>query len=247
MMLYEGIKTKAMDGFSYNNIFETKGIEYLIIIAFLVMIIPFWIIINKRTVMTTAIKQVFGVLSAGILRIPQGLFYSRNHTWAHLEKSGTARLGLDDFLMHITGEVKFRSHINRGDLINKGDLLGEIDQNGKQLKIYSPLSGIIVDSNSLLEESPGVLNDDPYGKGWMYQIKPSKWIAETNSCYLAEEAISWSKKEIERFKDFMASTMKNYSPGTSMLILQDGGELCDRPLSELPDEVWQDFQKSFLN
>ena len=41
--------------------------------------------------------------------------------------------------------------------------------------------------------------------------------------------------------------MKKYSPETSMLMLQDGGELIDRPLSELPDEVWQDSQKSFLN
>jgi hypothetical protein len=50
-----------------------------------------------------------------------------------------------------------------------------------------------------------------------------------------------------RFKDFMAESMKKQSPETTMMIMQDGGELCDRPLSELPDEVWQDFQKSFLN
>ena len=68
-----------------------------------------------------------------------------------------------------------------------------------------------------------------------------------DSYYLAEEAIDWSKKELERFKDFLAVSMKKYSPETSMVILQDGGELCDQPLSELPDEVWQDFQKSFLN
>jgi hypothetical protein len=45
----------------------------------------------------------------------------------------------------------------------------------------------------------------------------------------------------------MAESVKKYSPETSMVILQDGGELFDRPLSELPNEAWQDFQKSFLN
>jgi glycine cleavage system H protein len=236
-----------MDGFSYNNIFETKGLEYLIIIAFLIMIIPFWITINKRAQIARQIKRAFGILSASILRIPQGLFYSKNHTWTFLEKSGTAKVGLDDLLLHLTGEVRFSYLRSREENINKGDLLAEIVQNGKLLKIYSPVSGKIMDTNLLLRESPEVLNEDPYGDGWICRIKPSKWVAETNSYYLAEEAITWSKKELERFKDFLAVAIDKYSPDTSMVILQDGGELCDKPLSELPDEVWQDFQKSFLN
>ena len=241
------IKKIKMDGFSYTNIFETKGIEYLIIIAFLAMIIPFWIIINRQAVIKRQIRNAIGILSAGILRIPQGLFYSKNHTWAHLEKSGIAKVGLDDFLLHITGEVKFSNLKNPGNFINKGELLADIDQNGKLLQIYSPLSGRVMNTNTTLYESPGVINEDPYGKGWIYKIKPSEWIAETGSYYLAEEAIAWSKNELERFKDFLAESVKKYSPETSILILQDGGELCDQPLSELPNEVWQDFQKSFLN
>jgi len=93
-----------MDGFSYSNIFETKGIEYLIIIAFLILIIPFWIIINRQARIKMQIGKAMGILSANILRIPQGLFYSRNHTWAHLGSSGNAGVGLHDFLLHITGE-----------------------------------------------------------------------------------------------------------------------------------------------
>jgi glycine cleavage system H protein len=236
-----------MDGFSYNNIFETKGIEYLIIITFLLMIIPFWIAINKQSKISGQIKKAIGILSANILRIPQGLFYSKNHTWTHLEKSGFAEVGIDDFLIHITGEVKVSNLKNPGSFINKGELLADIDQNGKLLQIFSPISGRIMDTNKRLYEKPGIINEDPYGKGWIYKIQPSEWISETDSCYLANEAVTWSKMELNRFKDFMAESMKKYSPETAMLILQDGGELRDRPLSELPDEVWQDFQRSFLN
>jgi glycine cleavage system H protein len=236
-----------MDGFSYNNIFETKGIEYLIIIAFLVFIIPFWIIINKQNAIKKQVKKVLGVLSANVLSIPRGLFYSKNHTWTHLERSGNAMVGLDDFLLHITGEIKFRNIKNPNDLIVKGDLIAEIVQDGKILKITSPISGKIVSNNSRLKYNPGIMNEDPYGKGWIYRIEPNHWIEETSSYYLADEAVAWAKREFVRFKDFLAESMNKYSPETSMLILQDGGELCDRPLSELPDEVWQDFQKSFLN
>ncbi len=236
-----------MDGFSYNNIFETKGIEYLIIIAFLILIIPFWMIINKQSEVKVHINRALGILTANILRIPRGLFYSRSHTWAHLQKSGNALVGLDDFLLHITGEVRIKNLKAPGDTIQKGEIMAEVIQNGKSLKIASPLSGEIVSQNSLPGENPGTVNEDPYGDGWIYAIKPNNWIKETSSYLLADEAVSWSKNELLRFRDFMAESMKKYNPETSMVILQDGGELCDKPLSELPDAVWQDFQKSFLN
>lgn len=236
-----------MDGFSYLDIFATKGLEYLIIIAFLALLIPFWIVLNKQVKLTRQIQSALGTLSANILKIPQGLFYSRNHTWMHMEKSGAAKVGLDDLLLHITGEVKFSNLKKTGELINKGDLLTEIDQNGKILQVFSPLTGKILDTNPLLQESPGTLNEDPYGKGWIYKIKPTNWIAEAKSCYFAEDATIWSEKELTRFKDFLAVTMKNHSPDASMVILQDGGELCDHSLSTCSDEVWKDFQKEFLN
>jgi len=236
-----------MDGFSYSDIFATKGIEYLIIITFLVLLIPFWLVLNKQKQISSTIQKALGFLSASILKIPQGLFYSRNHTWMHMEKSGTAKIGLDDLLLHITGEVKFKIHKKQGDEIIKGDLLTEIDQNGKLLRILSPVSGKITNINSTINENHGMLNEDPYGKGWIYKIKPSNWVAETKSCYFAEEATNWSAKELERFKDFLAVSMKNYAPEPSMVILQDGGELCDHSLSALPNEIWRDFEDEFLN
>ena len=108
-----------MDGFSYNNIFETKGIEYLIIIAFLLMIIPFWIMINREVSIKSQIRNAIGILTEGILRIPLGLLFSKNHTWAHLEKSGVAEVGIDDFLLHITGEVKFSNLKAPGALLTR--------------------------------------------------------------------------------------------------------------------------------
>jgi glycine cleavage system H protein len=236
-----------MDNFSYTNIFDTKGIEYIVVIIFFLLLIPFWLLLNRKVKISTQIRKALGFLTANVLRIPQGVFHSKNHTWAFLEKTGEAKVGLDDLLLHITGEIKFNCLKNSGEMINKGDLLLEIDQNDKLLQIFSPISGEILNSNDSINSNPEILNEDPYGDGWIYQIKPLAWKAETNSYYLAEEAIEWSKKELERFKDFLAESVKKYSPEQSMLILQDGGELRDNTLSELPDEVWKDFQKDFLN
>jgi len=236
-----------MESFSYTNIFDTKGIEYIAILFFFALLIPFWILLNRKVQITKQIKKALGFLSANVLNIPQGVFHSKNHTWAFLEKNGDAKVGLDDLLIHLTGEVKVRSLKNTGELINKGDLLLEVDQNGKLLQVFSPISGKILNSNDDLTTNPELINEDPCGNGWVYRIKPSNWKTETQNYYLAEEAIDWSKKELDRFKDFLAESMKKHSPEQSMVVLQDGGELRDNTLSELPDEIWKDFQHDFLN
>ena len=237
-----------MESFSRVDIFDTKGIEYLFVIGYLLFLIIFWNIANKHEKIITQIKRVINTLSAGILRIPQGLFYNRYHTWAHLEESGAAKVGVDDFLQHVVGEAKLTKLKEPGEKIKKGDLLTQLDQDGKSLRVFSPISGTILDTNSVLNEKPEMLNEDPYNKGWIYKIKPSAWIKETNSYFLAEEATKWSIKELDRFKEFLTGgAMRKYSSEPSMILLQDGGEIRDKILSELPDEVWMDFQNEFLN
>ncbi|MCX6279422.1 MAG: glycine cleavage system protein H [Bacteroidetes bacterium] len=236
-----------MDGFTYYNIFETKGMEYLIIITFLALLIPFSIILNRKVKIKKQIQKVMGILTSSILKIPQGVLYSRSHTWAHLSKSGIADVGMDDLLLHITGEVRLNYLKKPGEPIAKGELMTEIDHQGKMLKIFSPISGQVMETNSLLIESPGILNEDPYETGWIYKIKPYNWKSDTNSYYLSDAATIWSKKEVERFKDFLAVAMPKHMPDSSAVAMQDGGELRDQLLAELPDEIWCDFQKEFLN
>jgi glycine cleavage system H protein len=236
-----------MEGFTYQNIFETKGIEYLLIISFFAVLIPFWIILSKHVKATRFLQRSMGFLSARSLTVPQGLFFSKFHTWTHLERSGIARVGLDDFLLHITGPVQFKPVKKPGDSINKGDLLATIIRDGKQLEIFSPISGEIVEENHVIQEDSDHLNFDPCMKGWIFKIKPASWIAETKSYYLAEKATAWSAQELERFKGWLANSSSKYGTFNSGIVLQDGGELVEKPLAELPAELWQDFQESFLN
>jgi glycine cleavage system H protein len=236
-----------MEGFTYQNIFETKGIEYLLIICFFAVLIPFWVILNKHVKTTRFLQQSMGFLSARSLSVPQGLFFSKFHTWTHLERSGVARVGLDDFLLHLTGPVQFKPDRKPGDTIHKGDLLATILRDGKQLGILSPISGEIVEENHVIQEDTDQLNFDPCMKGWIFKIKPSSWIDETKSYYLAEKATAWSAQELDRFKEWLASSSSKYGAFNSGIVLQDGGELVEKPLAGLPPELWRDFQESFLN
>ena len=236
-----------MDGFTYNDIFQTKGTEYLIIIAFLMLLIPFWMIINKKQAIVMMIREALGTLNLGILKIRRGIFYSRNHTWAYLEPSGEARVGLDDLLMHATGQVKLHYAKSPDDQINKGEYVAEIEHDGKRLQIFSPLTGRVVRTNLQVLDEPGIMNADPYGQGWLLKIMPDNWVDETKSYYLSDDAVLWFKNELDKLKDFMAVSLGKSAPEHKVVILQEGGELSDHPLAEMPGEIWQDFQHEFLD
>lgn len=236
-----------MEGFTYNNIFDTKGIEYVIILSFFAILVPFWLFMNRKIKKTAEAGKTQGFLTASSLKIPQGVFFSKFHTWAHLLTNGEARVGIDDLLIHFTGNVNFEHVKSTGDSIRKGEVLTVVIHNGKNLRILSPISGEIRRTNSNLNENPDLLKDDTYRQGWIYTIKPTNWKAETNSYYLAEEATYWAKQELLRFKDFLSISVQKFMPQPSGVVLQDGGELTDAPMAELPQEVWQDFQDKFLN
>jgi len=237
-----------MEGFSVVDIYETKGAEYLFVIGYLLILIIFWRLTRNPVKMLRQIKDAVSTLSAKILNIPQGIYFSKNHTWTHLGESGAAKVGLDDFLQHVIGELQPTGLKDPGDSIKKGELLAEIEQDGKQLKVYSPISGVVLETNASLAENPEIINTDPYNQGWLYQIKPSNWMKDTSSCLLAEKASEWSDRELSRFKDFLSmGAMRKFSSEPAMMMLQDGGEIRDHVLSELPEEVWIDFQEEFLN
>lgn len=234
-----------MDGFSYNNIFDTKGIEYLVVIAFLIVIILWWQLMKANSIRPKKMQKTSGALSFSTLKIPLGLFYSKNHTWLFMQKSGIAKVGLNDLLVHLTGIKKVIPLKESGEQVSKGDVLARIGNNGKSINILSPISGTVIKPNPALEMDADTLNDDPYGKGWIYSIRPANWKGETATCYHADESPDWLRAELERFKEFISMNINKYAKDGSAVILQDGGELCDYTLSGLPEECWSDFGKNF--
>jgi glycine cleavage system H protein len=230
----------------YKDIFETKGIEYIIIIFFLLLLIPFWFKLNQVKVVQKITEQI-GNLTAAILKIPKGILFCKNHTWTHLEKSGTAKMGIDDFLLKTIGKSSIKGLKSRGEKIKKGDLIAEMHQDHKTLNIYSPISGEIKSINPILENDSNIADDNVYEKYWIYSIEPSNWQSETQSFYMADAAIAWSKNELAKLKDWIMKSMANTSPGQPYHVLQEGGELQINPLAGEPKEVWSDFQKEFLN
>lgn len=186
-------------------------------------------------------------LNVNSVAAPAGLFYDKTHTWAFMEKDGMVKIGIDDFLQHLTGQLTQVKMKAPGEKVRKGEKIFTIVHEGKQLEIYSPVSGYIKNQNKTLLSNPEMMNSAPYSDGWVYQIEPANWLRETRFMFMADKFKEWLDDEFTRLKDFLATSANSNSVVYEHIVLQDGGELTDNVLAGLGPEVWEDFQTQFLD
>jgi len=181
------------------------------------------------------------------IKVPAGLYFDKTHTWAFMEKSGIVTVGIDDFLQHVTGPISRIKMKGEGHKVRKGEPILSIIQNGKTLNLYAPVSGTITEQNSRLEENSSLINQSPYGDGWVYKIEPTDWVNENQLLFMAEKQRQFLKKEFSRLKDFLAAALNGPEANLIPVVLQDGGEIKDGILSDMGPEVWEDFQTNFID
>jgi glycine cleavage system H lipoate-binding protein/ABC-type phosphate transport system substrate-binding protein len=191
--------------------------------------------------------RVSAALSENIIAAPKGLYFDKSHTWAFLEKDGNVRVGIDDFIQHITGKITRIKMLEPGEMVRKGEKIVTIIRDGKQIDIYAPVSGIIKEKNNVLLTDSSILNNSPYSEGWIYMIEPRSWLRETEFLFMSEKYKEWIKTEFTRLKDFFALTINTNKNAYEHIVLQDGGELTDNILADLGPEVWEDFQTKFID
>jgi len=202
---------------------------------------------KKAIWMSNSITPALILLNENSIEAPGGLYYDKSHTWAFMEQSGVVKIGIDDFLQHITGPLTRIKMKGRGEKVRKGEPIFSIIQNGKQLTINAPVSGTIKAQNDKLLTDTSMLNASPYKDGWVYMIEPANWAREIRFLFLGEKYREWLKTEFSRFKDFIAGSLKSNNVEYAQVILQDGGEVKDGVLSDLGPEVWEDFQTKFID
>ncbi|MGM0621457.1 MAG: glycine cleavage system protein H, partial [Bacteroidota bacterium] len=174
-------------------------------------------------------------------------FYDKTHTWAFMEENGQVKIGINDFLQHVTGSVTQLKMKAAGEKIRKGEKILTLMHQGKQLSIYSPVTGVIKQQNEELLTNPSQLNSAPYTNGWVYQIEPANWVREISFMFMADKFRDWMKDEFTRLKNFMAVVVNASQVRLTQPVLQDGGELTDHVLANLDPEVWEEFQTQFID
>jgi glycine cleavage system H lipoate-binding protein/ABC-type phosphate transport system substrate-binding protein len=191
--------------------------------------------------------EITSAFNENSILAPKGIYFDKSHTWAFMQQDGNVKVGLDDFLQHVTGSITRIKMKEAGEKVRKGEKILTIIQNGKQLNISSPISGIIREQNQNLTTNSSIVNAAPYAEGWVYLIEPKNWLREIQFLFMAEKYKEWLQDEFVRLKDFLAASVRSNTNVYAHVILQDGGELTDNVLADLGPEVWEDFQNNFIN
>ena len=105
------------------------------------------------------------------LEYPQDLRYTAEHEWVRVGSDGVVRVGITSFAQDALGDVVYVSLPAVGDSVAASDSCGEVESTKSVSDLYAPLSGEIVAVNEALDSAPELVNTDPYGHGWMYDVK----------------------------------------------------------------------------
>jgi glycine cleavage system H protein len=104
---------------------------------------------------------------------PDDLKYTSEHEWVRADGE-TARVGITDYAQDALGDIVYVSLPEVGSDLNSGDTVGELESTKSVSDIYAPLSGKVVAVNEALDGTPELVNSDPYGEGWLFEMTPSE-------------------------------------------------------------------------
>jgi glycine cleavage system H protein len=175
-------------------------------------------------------------------RPPADLFLDDNHTWVRLAADGTLRLGVDDWLTELLGQVDRVELPGPGARVQRGEPLLVLHQGPRRLSVPSPAAGEIAGTNPLVQDNPRVVVDDPYGLGWVAALRPRDHREALAPLHVGNGASGRLRAELERVVDFFAGLVPGAAP-----LLADGGLPRRGALAELDDAGWAAFQRRFLS
>ncbi len=132
--------------------------------------------------------------------MPDDLYYNEEHSWAKVEGS-KVRVGMTDFFQREAGDIVFVDLPDEGDEVTQGEVCGKIQSRKWIGKLVSPVSGEVAELNEDLEDDPTLINQDPYGKGWILVIEASDLDSELKNLMQGEAVKAFIEREIKKAEE----------------------------------------------
>ncbi len=129
--------------------------------------------------------------------IPEKLHYLKEHEWVLLEKVGTAKIGITDYAQKALREITYFYVGKRGAKVKRMETICKIESIKCVAEILSPLSGVVLRFNNALFDDSGIVNRDPYGKGWIAVIRPTNLEKEKEKLLKPESYAEYIKEITE--------------------------------------------------
>jgi glycine cleavage system H protein len=106
---------------------------------------------------------------------PDDLKYTSEHEWIRTpgQAESSVRIGITDYAQDALGDIVYVSLPEVGDAVEGGSAVGELESTKSVSDVYAPLSGTVVARNEALDATPEMVNSDPYGEGWLFELTPT--------------------------------------------------------------------------
>ena len=127
------------------------------------------------------------------MQVREDLRYSEEHEWVAVA-DGTATVGITDYAQEELGDIVFVELPSKGTMLQKAGTLGVVESVKAVSDVYAPISGTVAEVNDRLAQNPEIINDDPYGDGWMVRVTMSD-PAEVNQLMTAEQYRAFVARE----------------------------------------------------
>ena len=223
--------------------FATKGVEYLIAVAFLLLLVGFWRLVTlpvlpSRVAGALAGAAAFRPAPEGWFALRDGHFFHQGHSWAAPEEGDVVRVGMDDFAQKLVGEPTAIDLPPPGTELRLGAPAWNVVVDSGRVSMLSPIDGRVEAVNPEVSARPGLVCHAPYDDGWLMKVRvadPGAWPKNLLSGRLAR---AWMEETNE-----LVRTMSTARLG---VLLPDGGVPVQGFARALGAEDWVEVAEEFL-
>ncbi|OGF21889.1 MAG: hypothetical protein A2V63_04925 [Candidatus Eisenbacteria bacterium RBG_19FT_COMBO_70_11] len=222
------------------EMFPTKGLEYLLVIVYLGALVWFWSLLRggERPEAAPSFARSRRRRPNRWFDLPDGAYYHPGHSWALPEGGRMVRIGVDDFAQKLLGMAGAVRLPPVGTRLEQGSPAWAIHVDGRSFEQLAPVDGEVVARNEALREDPTLVNRDPYGAGWLLEVKPSRLDPNLKTLLRGDLARAWMRTSEEALFRRM--------PRELGVVMQDGGVPITGIARAISPDEWDRIVAEFL-
>ncbi len=216
----------------------------LLALASMILGLPVLLGVWIHRALVGARERALGVAHVDGLVWSRDAYHAPGHTWLRRLAPEKLRLGLDDLAQRILIGASGVKLPRPGDPVREGGVAAIVRCGDRRGAIRSPIDGVVIAVNRAVERNPSLIHRDPYGRGWLFTVKPSS--ARYTGLLRGDDALAWLSEEKEQLARFLEGAAGIAAADGGVLVGATGADLVGQPPSLLTDEQWTDLTERFL-
>lgn len=229
-----------MNAFHYVNIFDTKGIEYLVVMAFMVGMFLF---VRALAAHRLPVSELLAHAEIDPLSLAEGAFIAPGHTVSRLTADGSLRLGAGAMPLYMLGSVDKLELADPGE-IKAGEPIAVLHSGDRTIGLPAPSDGTIAEVNTSLAADPALLADATSDDRWLVRMRPASLDETLGTLRFAAKGRAWLEGEMSRLTALVDDVILGARGASTMA---DGGMPIQGIAVHLDPETWEALQGRFFS